>query len=65
VGVNSLSILQTIIQAHGGRIWIESNPDGGAIFRFALPALMEETPAIRSKPAHVASKFCAMLSRRE
>ena len=51
VGVNSLSTLQTIVQAHGGRIWIESNPDGGAIFRFTLPALMEETPVIRSKPA--------------
>ena len=51
VGVNSLSTLQTIIQAHGGRIWIESNPDGGAIFRFTLPALMEEAPVIRSKPA--------------
>jgi hypothetical protein len=25
-----LSTLQTIIQAHGGCIWIESNLDGGA-----------------------------------
>jgi two-component system phosphate regulon sensor histidine kinase PhoR len=26
-----------IIEAHGGHIWVESPPDGGADFRFALP----------------------------
>ena len=31
-----LSISRTIIEAHGGRIWVESNPDGGTIFRFTL-----------------------------
>ncbi|HUI98512.1 MAG TPA: PAS domain S-box protein [Xanthobacteraceae bacterium] len=32
-----LSISKTIIEAHGGRIWIAPNPAGGAIFRFTLP----------------------------
>jgi two-component system sensor kinase FixL len=32
-----LSICHTIISAHGGRLWAEPNPDGGTIFRFALP----------------------------
>ncbi|HXU99175.1 MAG TPA: PAS domain S-box protein [Caulobacteraceae bacterium] len=32
-----LSICRTIIEAHGGRIWAEPNPDGGAIFRFTVP----------------------------
>ena len=32
-----LSICRTIIEAHGGRIWFEPNPDGGTIFRFTLP----------------------------
>jgi two-component system sensor kinase FixL len=32
-----LSISQSIIEAHGGRIWTEPNPDGGTIFRFRLP----------------------------
>ncbi len=34
-----LSISRTIVEAHGGRIWCEANPAGGAIFRFTLRAL--------------------------
>jgi two-component system sensor kinase FixL len=33
-----LSICRTIIDAHGGRIWIEETPGGGATFAFTLPA---------------------------
>jgi PAS domain S-box-containing protein len=33
-----LSISRSIIEAHGGRIWAEHNPAGGATFRFTLPA---------------------------
>jgi two-component system sensor kinase FixL len=33
-----LSISRTIIEAHGGRLWAETNPAGGATFRFTLPA---------------------------
>lgn len=32
-----LSISRSIIEAHGGRIWAESNPAGGATLRFTLP----------------------------
>jgi two-component system sensor kinase FixL len=32
-----LSISRSIIEAHGGRIWAEANPGGGALFRFTLP----------------------------
>jgi signal transduction histidine kinase len=31
-----LAISRTIIEAHGGRIWYEPNPAGGAVFRFTL-----------------------------
>lgn len=31
-----LSISRTIVEAHGGRIWSEGNPMGGAVFRFSL-----------------------------
>ena len=32
-----LAISRTIIDAHGGRLWAESPPGGGAVFRFSLP----------------------------
>ena len=32
-----LAIAREIVEAHEGRIWIESNSGGGAVFRFALP----------------------------
>ena len=32
-----LAICQGIVQAHGGRIWVEDQPEGGSVFRFMLP----------------------------
>ena len=32
-----LTICRGIITAHGGRIWAENRPGGGAVFRFTLP----------------------------
>jgi PAS domain S-box-containing protein len=32
-----LSICQSIIEAHGGRIWAVANPGGGTVFHFSLP----------------------------
>jgi signal transduction histidine kinase len=32
-----LSICRAIIEAHGGRLWVESNQPRGAMFAFTLP----------------------------
>ena len=32
-----LSICRSIADSHGGRLWAENQPEGGAIFCFALP----------------------------
>ncbi len=34
-----LAVSRAIIETHGGRIWYEPNPEGGAIFRFTLRAV--------------------------
>ena len=33
-----LAICRAIVEAHGGKIWAENRPGGGALFRFTLPA---------------------------
>jgi two-component system sensor kinase FixL len=40
-----LSISRGIIEAHGGRIWVEANPAGGAVFRFTVPITSDEEAA--------------------
>jgi two-component system sensor kinase FixL len=37
-----LSISRTIIEAHGGQIWVEPNPGGGTVFRFTVGAVARE-----------------------
>ncbi len=37
-----LSISRTIIEAHGGQLWVEPNPGGGTIFRLTLKTASRE-----------------------
>lgn len=37
-----LSVCRTIVEAHGGRLWAERRPGGGAVFRFTLPLAHSE-----------------------
>ena len=39
-----LAICRAIIEAHGGRIWAENRPGGGAVFKFIIP--IEGTPPV-------------------
>jgi len=44
-----LSICRAIVEAHGGRIWADNLPSGGAAFHFALP--LTEPPFIENEEA--------------
>jgi two-component system, OmpR family, sensor histidine kinase BaeS len=46
-----LSIVKAIVNAHGGRVWAESNPGHGTRISFTLPlAQVEQSPSLPSRP---------------
>jgi signal transduction histidine kinase len=38
-----LAIVKGIVQAHGGRVWAESQPGEGTTIRFTLPAATDNS----------------------
>ncbi len=50
-----LAICRTVIENHGGKIWAENRPRGGAVFHFRLPLkpqALHTSKAEQSKPEH-------------
>ena len=39
-----LTFCKLVVDAHGGKIWIEDNPTGGSIFRVTLPVIYLQAP---------------------
>jgi two-component system OmpR family sensor kinase len=38
-----LSIVKTIVELHGGKVWVEDNPGGGSVFSLELPTAMRRS----------------------
>lgn len=44
-----LAIVRGIVEAHGGKVWAENAPGGGAVFRFTIP-VVGKADAPRAQP---------------
>jgi len=40
-----LSVTHSIVQAHGGQLWVDNNPDSGATFHVVVPAIPSDQTA--------------------
>ena len=48
-----LTICRGIVEAHGGRIWVENRSGGGALFRFSIP-LPDRQPPVETEQSEAA-----------
>jgi signal transduction histidine kinase len=54
-----LSICRSIVEGHGGRLWVSPNPAGGSIFQFSIP---DATAAVSVEAARLSSAEKALFS---
>jgi two-component system sensor kinase FixL len=47
-----LSICRSIIEAHGGRLWAQNNPDRGATFHFTVPLERRDEVEVSNEKRH-------------
>ena len=47
-----LAVVKQLVEAHGGRVWVESVPGQGARFRFVLPTLAAPTRYLACREGH-------------
>jgi two-component system NtrC family sensor kinase len=53
-----LSLCQGIIDSHGGRLSVESQPGQGAVFRVELPVIEPLAPVVEATEPEVAAPIC-------
>ena len=54
-----LSIVRKIIEAHGGRVWVDSIPGCGATFYFTLPSNLPSSNDIHAEKNRASKELAA------
>jgi len=55
-----LALSKTLVELHGGKIWVRSKPGQGATFGFSLPLESRQTVLVQTEPASKASEKVKM-----
>jgi CheY-like chemotaxis protein len=48
-----LPIVRSLVELHGGRVWVQSEPGQGSTFSFTLPAADTDPAAWKTSPSHL------------